>query len=300
MKIAISGASGFIGRKLLKTLAADGHSLQVLSRHAGMNMPAGVKVFPWDPAKGEPSADSLRDVDAVVHLAGEPVAQRWNAAVKARIRDSRVVGTTNLVKAMARLPRKPGVLVCSSAIGYYGSRGDEILTEISTPGGDFLAEVCAGWERSAAEAEALGVRVVSIRTGHVLDPRGGLLKRILTPFRMGIGGKLGNGRQWTSWIHLEDLANLFHFAVEQPVSGALNGVAPNPVSNAEFTRALAAALHRPAIFPVPKLALRAIFGEMAEVILSSQRVLPERPQAAGFVFHFPDLAPALENLFRAG
>jgi hypothetical protein len=299
MRIAISGASGFVGRRLLKTLAAGGHSLQVLSRHAGMNMPAGVRVFPWDPAKGEPPVESLRDVDAVLHLAGEPVAQRWNDAVKVRIRDSRVVGTANLVKALARLPRKPGVLVSSSAIGYYGSRGDEILTESSTPGDDFLAEVCVGWERSAADAEALGVRVVSIRTGHVLDPRGGLLKRILLPFSLGLGGRLGNGRQWTSWIHLEDLANLFQFAIDNPVSGALNGVAPNPVTNAEFTRALAAALHRPAIFPVPKLALRVLFGEMAEVILSSQRVLPEKSQADGFAFRYPELTPALVKMFGA-
>jgi uncharacterized protein (TIGR01777 family) len=265
-----------------------------------MNMPPGVKVFPWNPAQSEPPAESLRDVDAVVHLAGEPVAQRWNATVKARLRDSRVLGTANLVKAIGRLDRKPEVLVCSSAIGYYGSRGDEILTETSTQGNDFLAEVCAEWERSAAEAKAFGVRVVSIRTGHVLDPRGGLLKRILPPYRMGLGGKLGNGRQWTSWIHLEDMANLFQFAIDQPVSGPLNGVAPNPVSNAEFTRALAAALHRPAIFPVPKLALSILFGEMAEVILGSQRVQPERSQAAGFAFKYPELGPALENLFRVG
>jgi uncharacterized protein (TIGR01777 family) len=300
VKITVSGASGFIGRRLLKTFAAGGHTMQVLSRHAGTNMPAGVKVFAWDPAKGEPPSESLQDVDAVVHLAGEPVAQRWNADVKARIRDSRVTGTTNLVKAMARQPRKPAVLVSSSAIGYYGSRGDEALTESSTQGSDFLAEVCADWEKSARQAEALGVRVVSIRTGHVLDPRGGLLKRILPPFRMGIGGKLGNGRQWTSWIHLDDLAAMFRFAVDQPVSGALNGVAPNPVSNTEFTRALAAAVHRPAIFPVPKLALSLLFGEMAEVILGSQRVQPERPLAAGFGFQYPELRPALESLFRAG
>lgn len=296
MKITISGASGFIGRRLLKTFAAGGHSLQVLSRHAGVNMPAGIKVFAWDPMKGEPPAESLRDVDAVVHLAGEPVAQRWNADVKTRVRESRVAGTANLVKAMAQLPRKPQVLVCSSAVGYYGSRGDERLTEASPAGTDFLAEVCASWENAAKQAETLGVRVVSIRTGHVLDPRGGLLKRILPPFRMGLGGKLGNGQQWTSWIHLEDLVSLFQFAIEKPVSGALNGVAPNPVNNSDFTRALAAALHRPAIFPVPKIALRLLFGDMAEVILSSQRVLPERVEAAGFSFRFPDLGPALENL----
>ena len=296
MKIAISGASGFIGRKLMETLKAGGHSVRVLSRHAGMNMPPGIEVFPWDPATGEPPESSLRDADAVVHLAGEPVAQRWNAEVKARIRDSRVVGTANLVDALARMPRKPGVLVCASAIGYYGSRGDEILTEDSTQGDDFLAEVCAGWEWSAALAEGLGVRVVSIRTGHVLHPRGGLLRRILPPFRAGLGGRLGNGRQWMSWIHLDDLAGLFEFAIANPVSGALNGVAPGAVTNAEFTRVLAAALHRPAIWPVPRLALRLLFGEMAETILSSQRVMPEKAQAAGFVFRHPELAPALASL----
>ena len=297
MKITISGASGFIGRRLLKTLTASGHSLQVLSRHSGMNMPAGVKVFPWNPAQSEPPADSLRDVDAVVHLAGEPVAQRWNEAVKARIRDSRVKGTENLVEAIAKLERKPAVLVCSSAIGYYGSRGDDVLTESSAKGDDFLADVCASWESAAKKAEALGVRVVSVRTGHVLDPRGGLLKRILPPFRLGAGGRLGNGKQWMSWIHLEDMANLVQFAVENPVSGAINGVSPDPVTNAGFTRALAGQLHRPAIFPVPKLALKLMFGEMADVIMGSQRVLPKAAESAGFAFRFPELRPALENLF---
>jgi uncharacterized protein (TIGR01777 family) len=298
VRIAISGASGFIGRKLIETLAAAGHSVRALSRHGGVNMPPGVAVFAWDPARGEPPEESLRDAGAVIHLAGEPVAQRWNAQVKARIRDSRVAGTANLVSAMARLPRKPEVLVCSSAIGYYGSRGGEILTESSSAGGDFLAGVCAAWERSAAQAEALGVRVVSIRTGHALHPRGGLLKRILPAFRAGLGGKLGNGRQWTSWIHLDDLAALFQFAIDNPLSGAFNGVAPNPVTNAEFTRALAAALHRPAVFPVPRLALGILFGEMAEAILGSQRVLPERARAAGFAFRYPELAPALDSLLR--
>ena len=299
MKITISGASGFIGRRLLKTLAACGHSLQVLSRHAGMNMPAGVKVFPWDPAKAEPPAESLRDADAVVHLAGEPVAQRWNAEVKARVRDSRVQGTANLVAALAKLERKPAVLVCSSAIGYYGSRGDEVLTENSSRGGDFLSDVCAAWESEARKAESLGVRVVSVRTGHVLDPRGGLLKRILPPFRLGAGGRLGNGQQWMSWIHLDDMAALLQFAVEKPVTGPVNATAPNPVTNAEFTRELAAKLHRPAIFPVPKFALGLMFGEMADVIMGSQRVLPQAAESAGFTFRYAELGPALENLFGA-
>jgi len=281
MRIAITGASGFIGRSLAGTLAAAGHTVQPVGRHAA-------------------AEESLRGCDAVLHLAGEPVAQRWTQAAKARIRDSRIAGTANLVAAIARLPRKPEVLVCSSAIGYYGSRGDEILTETSAPGADFLAEVCVAWERAAAAAEALGVRVVALRTGHVLGARGGLMKRILPPFRAGVGGRLGDGRQWMSWIHLDDMVALFQFAIANSVSGALNAVAPHPVTNAEFTRALAAALHRPAIFPVPKLALRVLFGEMAEVIVSSQRVLPERAAAAGFVFRYPELGPALEEILRAG
>ncbi len=299
MKIAISGASGFVGRKLTETLVAGGHSVHAFSRHAGMNMPKGVKVFAWDPASGEPPEESLRDVKAVIHLAGEPVAQRWNAKVKARIRGSRVAGTANLVSAIARLRRKPEVLVCSSAIGYYGSRGDEILTEESSQGDDFLAEVCAGWEWSASLAEREGVRVVSIRTGHVLHSRGGLLSRMLPTFRAGLGGRLGDGKQWMSWIHLDDLAALIEFAISKPVRGALNGVAPNPVTNAEFTHALAMALHRPAFVSVPKLALRLMYGEMAEVILSSQRVLPERTQAEGFEFRYSELAPALASLLWA-
>lgn len=300
MKITISGASGFIGRRLLKTLAAAGHSLHVLSRHSGMNMPAGVKVFPWNPAQSEPPAESIRDADAVVHLAGEPVAQRWNAAVKAKVRESRVTGTENLVSALAKLERKPSVLVCSSAIGYYGSRGDELLTETSAAGNDYLAEVCKSWETAAQKAAPLGMRVVSVRTGHVLDPRGGLLKRILTPFKLGVGGKLGSGQQWMSWIHLDDMANLLQFAMEKPVSGPMNAVSPDPVTNAEFTRALASQLHRPAIFPVPRFALNLMFGEMADVIMGSQRVLPKTAESAGFRFRFPELALALENLFGGG
>ena len=299
VKIAISGASGFVGRKLMETLLAGGHSVHALSRHAGMNMPRGVRVFAWDPATGEPPEESLSGVEAVIHLAGEPVAQRWNAKVKERIRGSRVAGTANLVSAIARLRRKPGVLVCSSAIGYYGSRGDEVLTEDSSQGDDFLAEVCAGWEWSASLAENAGVRVVSIRTGHVLHSRGGLLSRMMPAFRAGLGGRLGDGTQWMSWIHLDDLVGLFEFAISKPVHGALNGVAPNPVTNAEFTHALALALHRPSFCTVPRLALRLMFGEMAEVILSSQRVIPERTRFEGFEFRYAELQPALASLLWA-
>ena len=279
MNIAISGASGLIGRQLLKSLARAGHSVRTLSRHA-------------------PPAESLREADVVIHLAGEPVAQRWTAEAKRRIRESRVTGTRNLVEALARLPRRPESLICASAIGYYGSRGDEVLTESSAPGSGFLPEVCVAWEREAQAAEAFGIRVVRVRTGVVLDANGGALVRMLPPFRMGLGGRLGSGRQWMSWIHLEDLTALFQFAVESQVRGPLNAVAPNPVTNSDFTRELARTLRRPAVFPVPEFALRLLFGEMADVLLASQRVAPAAAEAAGFRFRFPQLAPALVSLLR--
>jgi uncharacterized protein (TIGR01777 family) len=299
VRIAITGASGLIGRRLLKDLAAAGHSLHVLSRHAGTNLPPGVRLSVWDSTRGEPPADALRDVDAVVHLAGEPVAQRWTAHARQVIRESRVTGTRNLVEALARLPRKPEVLVCASAVGYYGDRGDEILNESSSPGTDYLARLCVDWEKEAQAAEASGIRVVRVRTGLVLDARGGALPRMLPPFRLGLGGKLGSGRHWMSWIHLEDLAALFQFALANPISGPVNGVAPNPVVNAGFTRALAAAVHRPAIFPVPAFALRLLFGEMSGILLASQRALPQAAERAGFRFRYPELAPALADVLKA-
>ena len=279
MNIAISGASGFIGRHLLKSLAHAGHSLRALSRHA-------------------PFAESLREADVIIHLAGEPVAQRWTAEAKRRILESRVVGTRSLVEALAALPRRPEALICASAIGYYGSRGDEILTESSAPGSGFLPEVCVAWEREAQAAEAFGIRVVRVRTGLVLGAGGGALPRMLPAFRMGVGGRLGSGRQWMSWIHLEDLAALFQFAVESQVRGPLNAVAPHAVTNSGFTRELARALRRPALFPVPEFALRLMFGEMADVLLASQRVVPAAAEAAGFRFRFSQLAPALEGLLQ--
>ena len=298
MNITISGASGLIGRRLLKVLAKDGHVLTALSRHAGTNLPPGVRLSVWDPVKGEAPADGLRDADAVIHLAGTPVAQRWNAQVKRDIRESRVAGTRNLVQGISKLTRKPQVLVCASAIGYYGSRGDEVLAESAAPGSDYLSEVCVAWEKEARSAEALGMRVVRVRTGVVLDARGGALPRMLPPFRMGVGGKLGSGKHWMSWIHLDDLAALFQFALVKPVSGAVNGVAPNPVTNAEFTRTLAAAVHRPAIFPVPGFALRLLFGEMSEILLASQRAAPKAAESAGVTFRFPQLAGALADVLK--
>jgi uncharacterized protein (TIGR01777 family) len=280
----------------MKNLAAAGHSLTVLSRHAGTNVPAGVTVVAWDPMSGSPPEDGVRNANAVIHLAGEPVAQRWTADAKRRIRESRVAGTRNLVQGLAKLRNRPQTLVCASAVGYYGSRGDEELRENSAPSNTYLAEVCVAWEKEATAAEALGTRVVCVRTGVVLDPRGGALKRMLPPFRMGAGGKLGDGRQWMSWIHLADLAAMFQFAVENDVRGPLNGVAPIPITNADFTQALGQALHRPAMFPVPVFGLKMMFGEMSEILLASQRVLPTAAEAAGFKWRFPELGAALKDL----
>jgi len=298
MNITLCGASGFIGRHLLKVLGGVGHRLHVLSRHAGTNLPNDVRLSVWDPLKGPPPRESLEGVDVLIHLAGEPVAQRWTADVKRRIRESRVAGTRRLVQALADLPQPPAALICASATGYYGSRGDEPLGETSSPGSGFLPEICVAWEQEAQSAEALGMRVACIRIGLVLDPRGGALQRMLPPFRLGLGGRLGSGRQWMSWIHLADLAELFRFAVETPVRGPFNGVAPEPVRNMEFTRELAHAIHRPAVFPVPVLALKLLFGEMAGVLVESQRVRPRAAEEAGFRFRFPQLGPALADLLR--
>ena len=299
MNITITGASGLIGRRLLKNLGAAGHTLTVLSRHAGTNVAPGVGVAAWDPMKGPAPEGGVRNANAVIHLAGEPVSQRWNENVKRRIRESRVVGTRNLVQALGRLRNPPQTLVCSSAVGYYGSRGAEVLREDSAPDTSYLAEVCVAWEQEARAAEAFGIRVVCVRTGVVLDGKGGALKKMLPPFKMGAGGRLGDGQQWMSWIHLADLAAMFQFAVENPVRGALNGVAPIPVTNADFTRALAQELHRPAVFPVPVFALKLLFGEMSDILLASQRAVPAAAEAAGFQFRFPELSAALKDVLAA-
>jgi uncharacterized protein len=296
VNVTLTGASGFVGRRLLKTLAQSGHSLHVLSRHGGTNLPPGVRISVWDAMKGSPPEDALRDADAVIHLAGEPVAQRWTAEIKRRIRESRVTGTRYLVEGIAKLSRKPAALISASATGLYGSRGDTPLDESSAPGSTFLAEVCVEWEREAFAAQAMGMRVATIRTGIALDPRGGALQKMLPPFRVGAGGRLGDGKQWTPWIHLDDLIGIYVLALESAVSGPLNATSPNPVTNADFTRALAKALHRPAVFPVPKPALKLMFGEMAEVLFDSQRVLPKQTQAAGFQFRYPLIDAALQQL----
>lgn len=283
MNVAITGASGLIGTRLKHRLSEAGNTVQPVSRSAGDSELAGI----------------LGAADAVVHLAGEPVAQRWTESAKKRIYDSRVDGTRALVEALSKQSPRPRVLVSASAIGYYGSRGDQVLTETSSPGSDFLANVVIAWEQAAQSADILGIRVVQMRFGMVLG-RGGALAKLLPPFRYGVGGRLGSGRQWMSWIHIEDAVNLILFALTYPaVHGPVNATAPHPVTNDEFTNRLAMALHRPTLFPVPAFALKLALGEMSGVLLASQRVIPAVAKSAGFRFQFPDLSKALENLLAA-
>lgn len=298
VKIVLTGGTGFIGRRLVRRLTEEGHALHLLVRPGRTGIGPSVECSVWDVLAGEPPAAAFAEADAVIHLAGEPVAQRWTPETKRRIRDSRVAATQRLVAAFAGLSQRPGVLVSASAIGYYGSRGDEILTEDSAPGQGFLPEVCVARERAAAGAEPHGLRVVRLRIGIVLGPEGGALARMLPPFRLGAGGRLGAGTQWMSWIHVEDLVDLIRLALNSDnLRGPVNAVAPNPVRNTEFTETLARILRRPALVPAPALALRLLFGEMAEeVLLASQRVLPRAAEAVGFAFRYPELGAALRNL----
>jgi uncharacterized protein (TIGR01777 family) len=296
MRTLVTGATGFVGKRLLAKLERP----VVLSRDGAKAEKSladfGVKAFSWNVQAEPPPQAAFDGIDAVIHLAGDPVAEgRWTAAKKARIRDSRIIGTRNLVATLAALNHKPSVLVSASAIGYYGSRGDELLDERSSAGNDFLAEVCAGWEREALAAADLGVRVAIVRIGIVLGEKGGALAKMLTPFKLGLGSPLGSGRQYMSWVHIDDLVNEFLFAArEQHVHGPLNGVAPNPVTNREFTKTLGKVLQRPTFMPaVPGFALKTMLGDFGEVLLASQRVQPKAAEAAGFTFRNRDLEPTL-------
>jgi uncharacterized protein (TIGR01777 family) len=289
MKCVVSGGTGFIGRRVLDRFRAAGHSVDTWSRKS-------LATFHWDPLAGQPSLESLNGMDVVLHLAGETVAQRWNPAVKQRIADSRILGTRRLVDAIAKTPEKPKVLVAASAIGIYGDRGDEVLTESSQPGRGFLAEVCQSWEAEAERAARLGLRVVHLRIGFVLGKDGGALSQMLPIFRLGLGGRLGSGKQWMPWIHVDDVAELFLHAATSEISGIWNATAPTPVTNAAFTGALAKAIHRPAIFPVPPVALKLMFGELGQHMLDSARVVPEAAVKANFRFRYPEINEALCNL----
>ena len=294
MRVLMSGASGLLGAAIAQALEGKGALVSRLVRGGAPSSAAHIR---WQP--GQP-LDLAPGFDAVIHLAGESVVGRWTAAKKARIRDSRVLGTRTLAEAAARLERKPRVFLAASAIGYYGDRGDEILREDSIYGTGFLAEICREWEAAADPAVQAGIRVVHLRIGVVLSRQGGALDKMLPPFRLGLGGRLGNGRQWWSWIHVDDLVGAAqHILDHETLRGPVNLVAPNPARNADFTAALGQALSRPAIFPVPKFALRLALGEMADgALLASQRVEPARLLASGYAFRFPELRAALENILE--
>jgi hypothetical protein len=297
MTFLITGATGFIGMKLAHLLLARGDAVNYLGRRRSPELDSRVAYHPWNDVNEPPPLNSVPRLDAIVHLAGEPVAQRWTSTAKKRIRKSRVEGTRQLVTAIGKLRYKPAVLVSASAIGYYGDRGDETLVERSPWGVGFLPDVCREWEREALRAREFGLRVVTPRIATVLGREGGAMPKMLAPFRLGLGGKFGDGRQWMSWIHIDDLLRLLLFAVEnQKVTGALNASSPRPVTNAEFTRTLAAALRRPAILPIPKIALKLVLGQMANLFFDSLRVLPEATEQAGFRFKQPKLAGALHSL----
>ncbi len=295
MRVAITGATGRIGTRLVGALRRRGDDVTVLSRDAARARAAlGVEAVAWRPEDEPAPVAALAGRDGVLHLAGEDVAQRWSAAAKQRLLASRELGTRNLVAGLRAADPRPGVLVSASAVGYYGPHGDEPVTEATPPGDDFLAGICAAWEREAAAAEALGVRVVRVRTGVVLDRGGGALAKMLPFFRLGVGGPVAGGRQRLPWIHVDDLVGIYLAALDQAAwTGPVNATAPDPPTNKAFSRALGRALHRPAFAPVPGLAVRALYGEMADIVLSGQRAVPERPLALGYRFVHPDLDEAL-------
>lgn len=294
MRALITGATGFIGRRLVREFERP----LVLSRRpeeARKLLPTA-EIYAWKPEESLPPAEAFEGVEAIFHLAGDSVASgRWTAAKKARIRSSRVTGTTNLIEGLRMLKQPPRVLVSASAVGYYGTRGDEVLDETAQPGTDFLAQVCQEWEAAAGRARELGLRVVTARTGMVIGQRGGALARMLTPFKLGLGGRLGDGRAWMPWVHLDDVAGLMLHAAKSGMDGPMNVVAPNPVTNREFTSTLARVLHRPAVFPVPRFALALLFGELSTVLLASQRVVPRVAEKTSYRFRFTSLEEALRE-----
>ncbi|HEX7330814.1 MAG TPA: TIGR01777 family oxidoreductase [Pyrinomonadaceae bacterium] len=299
MKILVSGSHGLVGKALVRSLTADGHEVVRLVRG---ERAFGSPEVQWQPEQGRIDVEPLEGIQAVVHLAGESIASgRWTSDKKRSIRESRVKGTALLSDALTKLSQPPSVFLSASAIGYYGDRDDELLNEKSAPGKDFLAGVCTEWEAATRPAAQKGIRTVCTRFGIILDVNGGALAKMLPPFRMGIGGRIGDGKQWMSWIALDDVVNGLKFLMEDgSVHGPVNFVAPNPVTNAEFTKTLGRVLSRPTIFPVPAFGVRLAFGEMADaLLLSSQRVEPSVLEDRGFLFSWPTLEPALKHLLAA-
>jgi uncharacterized protein (TIGR01777 family) len=298
MKCLLSGGSGFIGRHVVNRLLQDSHYVGILTRQPGRHARTAIATHTWDPLAGPPPLESLNGFDCVIHLAGENVAQRWTPDVKRRIHDTRVAGARHLIDGIESVRHKPKVFISASAIGIYGDRGDEILTEASAPGEGFLADTCRAWEAEADRARRFGLRVVKIRIGFVLGRDGGALAKMVPAFKAFAGGKLGSGKQWMPWIHVDDVAEIFAYAVNHEISGVWNAVAPEPVRNAEFTKQLASSLGRPALLPVPRPALKLAFGEFAEHMLDSARVVPANLLNAGFRFTHPDLSESLNSVVR--
>jgi uncharacterized protein (TIGR01777 family) len=307
MRVFVAGGTGLIGSRLVRSLCQRQDTVLVLTRRAGAARPALgslCTLVEGDPTRPGPWVGAVDDCDAVVNLTGEDLfKERWGPAFKKVLHDSRVDSTANLVQALARKPRTdaghPRVLVNASAVGYYGACGDEELTEESPAGADFLARLCVEWERAALAAEAQRVRVVVVRTGVVLAPEGGALQRLLAPFRMGMGGPTGSGHQWVSWVHPADLIGILRLALDDASArGPLNATAPNPVTNRAFAEALGKALHCPAGLAAPEFAVRMMLGEVADVVLTGQRVVPKKASALGYAFHFPTLDAALADLLR--
>ena len=292
MRVLITGGTGFIGRELCARMAEVGHEAVVLSRSADAAVAGATRVVT--------SLEGLDagDFDAAINLAGAPIADaRWTEARKKLLLDSRVDTTASLVSWMRRSRRPPGVLLSASAVGYYGEQGDKIVTEDTAPVRGFTHDLCAAWEEEARKAESFGTRVCLVRTGVVLDRDGGALAKMLPAFKLGLGGRLASGQHWFPWIHRDDMVSIYLWLLERSSSrGAYNASAPNPVTNAEFTRALAAALGRPAIFPMPGVALQLLFGEMSEILLASDRMVPRRLLDEGFQFRYPQVGPALKAI----
>jgi uncharacterized protein (TIGR01777 family) len=304
MRILVSGSTGFLGTALIESLERQGHAIARLVRPATFQKNASgphADTITWDPVAGHFDAAGAEEADALIHLAGASIAEgRWNAARKELLRTSRIDATRHLIGALAKLQRPPRVIVAASAIGYYGNRGDEILTEASAPGSDFLAGACREWEAETRHGTEFGARVVSLRFGIILGAHGGALPRMALPFKLCAGGRLGNGRQWMSWLTLHETVSIIQFALANSgLAGPVNAVAPIPVRNDEFTGVLAKTLHRPALFPAPAFALRLALGEMADaLLLSSQKVIPSKLVEMGYPFLQPSLAGALAEVFR--
>lgn len=298
MRILVTGATGFVGGRLCELLRSQGHQVVALTRDtsaAKSRLPMLETAHFWDTRSGPPPPEAFDGVDGVVNLAGEPVVGRWTETKKQAIRDSRVIGTENLVEGIGKARPRPKILVSASAIGFYGDRGDEELTEDSKPGNDFLANTSRQWEAAANLARGHGVSVATPRIGIVVGPGGGALQAMLTPFKLGAGGPLGSGKQWWSWIHRDDLAGLILFLLGGGHEGVVNATAPNPVRQKDFAKVLGAVLNRPAFMPAPAFALKIVLGGFSTELLSSKRVLPKKTQAAGYRFQYPDLRPALEQ-----